>query len=210
MMPPPPRKLTADYARQVRRLADDLAAGRMTLDEWQDAMNTLVGGVHIGAYLAGREVERVDDLNDEAVTALALMIAFQLRKLADWVLQLREPDAAGLAFKRLYDRALLYVATADATFQKAQTDARGMPRLPAFPKDFSSACSHNCFCQWRIQTLDGDGNWDCTWVYDPLRDNCPQCPRRAQVWKPLRIRSFVIQPYDAAGLFVAGREANAV
>lgn len=68
--------------------------------------------------------------------------------------------------------------------------------LPAHPGQASS-CLTNCRCHWRIEKVQGDGNFNCYWERTAL-ESCPECVNRAAQWNPFRIRSWM--PADSAGI----------
>lgn len=213
------------YAREAKRLADDLTRGAITLQAWRDAMVKEVGFLVIVSYAAGK---RVDPLmltpadwitirrETEAQVAFVVRWYEQMKPLADAAGLLIVGSAlAGAAAKAagvwnvgqtitaagLLARALLYGDVASVFVQMGHGAAIGLPILPAYPKSGSSACKWHCYCKWDITHLGGK-DFDCTWVIDPERDNCPQCIARAIEWRPLKVVGGVVQPFNASGLFV--------
>lgn len=51
----------------------------------------------------------------------------------------------------------------------------------------NSQCMQGCTCAWDVTELEGDGNYDCTWVMGAA-EHCQTCVERAQQWAPLQIR----------------------
>jgi len=105
-------------------------------------------------------------------------------------------DVEGMSPEAIKRRARMYIGSGQATMQEAATTRLGMPLLPAYPKDGTSDCLNNCRCWWDIQSLEGNGNWDCIWTLRPA-EHCPTCEARARAWSPIQIRNGVIQPFDA-------------
>lgn len=97
-------------------------------------------------------------------------------------------------------RAQSYAAGVTYTYGRAFTDALGMPHLPAYPGDGTTACLQWCKCRWRIVKLSGNGNWDAHWHRSPV-ESCPQCIAREAGWRPVRIRGYALQPYETKGTF---------
>ena len=64
--------------------------------------------------------------------------------------------------------------------------------LPAMPGDGTSQCLTRCRCSWDITKLEGDGNYDCTWVMSDA-EHCQTCRQRATDWAPLRVREGIVQ-----------------
>lgn len=188
----------AYFRTRIKALAQAYAEGRITLDEWLAAMEAEVDDLHHAAYMTGSGKGNQLDGRDLAI--IAAIVAAQLLFLRNWANQLRAMTEVNPS--ALISRANLYLYAANSTIQKAETAALGMPELPAYPGDGQSQCLVRCLCHWAIQFLPGDGNWDCYWVLgEPETVHCDNCPRRAEVWKPLQIRSGVILPYSEDGLF---------
>lgn len=192
------RALQGEFNRRVTAVAEALATGRIDIDAWQAAMQAELRRYHLAAGVIGY------GRSDAAAIALGSQrAAEQITYLNTWADELRDGRFPVDSASRLRQRARLYAGAGEATMMRGITRSSGMPDLPAYPKDHSTDCRHNCYCRWDIRQV-GRADWDCFWRYDPARDNCKQCPRRARVWSPLRIRDGVIQPYDAAGLFRSG------
>lgn len=185
------------FEQRAAQLAQALVDGRITVQEWRVALASEIADLHVAAYVLG--AGGVEQLDAEDFAALNDKLDEQLGYLNAWAAELDSGELPSL--KALQARSNMYGSAAEVTQVRALTEAIGMPVLPAYPKDYQTDCRHNCYCHWRIETLDGVGNWDCYWEYDPLRDNCKQCPKRHEVWYPLQIRNGVIQPYNAVGLF---------
>lgn len=185
------------FEQRAAQLAQALVDGRITVAEWRVALASEIADLHVAAYVLG--AGGVEQLDAEDFAALNDKLDEQLGYLNAWAAELDGGELPSL--KALQARSNMYGAAAEVTLVRASTEAIGMPVLPAYPKDHQTDCRHYCYCHWRIETLNGVGNWDCYWEYDPLRDNCKQCPTRHEVWYPLQIRNGVIQPYSSTGLF---------
>lgn len=187
-----------DFVDRVTVLAEQLAIGRITIDQWQRAMQDELRRYHlVAAIIAAGGVA--------LATAATLAIASrrsneQIGFLNRFANELRSGVFPVDALARLRQRARSYSGAGEATFGESQDQAVGMPRLPAYPKDHQTDCVHNCRCRWEKKQLEGNGNWDCYWILGDA-NHCEQCPRRAVVWNPLKIRNGVIQPYNPTMLF---------
>lgn len=186
----------AYFRQRIKQLAEALASGKITVDEWLIAMRQEISDLHHAAFMVGSGKQH--QLTPEDLAVVAAIIAAQFLFLINWAKQLQ--DGQEITASTIESRANLYLFAANATTQKAQTAAIGMPELPAYSGDGSSQCLTNDRCYWRIETLPGNGNWDCYWTLSEA-EHCPNCLKRAEVWNPLHIRGGQIEPFDSTGLF---------
>jgi hypothetical protein len=100
------------------------------------------------------------------------------------------------------NRASLYAGLAANTYSRVFAQALGLPPLPAYPGDGSTACLQWCKCHWRIFKLEGNGNFDVYWIKTAM-ESCPQCIQRAAVWSPLQVRNGVFVNLTSSGVFRA-------
>lgn len=84
------------------------------------------------------------------------------------------------------NRAKLYMESSSQAYEKARSEALGMPpgALPAYPGDGSTVCRTNCHCHWDIEE-EGD-EWHCYWRLGES-EHCPDCEENASNWNPLVI-----------------------
>lgn len=187
-----------DFIQRVTVLAEQLAAGRITLSEWKTAMRDELRRYHLTNAIIGA--------GGLALAGAGALLIAQSRTVAqikffnEWTNQIERGDFPIDAEARLRQRATLYAGAGQATLDEAMGNAMGIPRLPAYPRDGQTQCMNNCKCRWEYTKLPGLGNWDCRWVMG-VAEHCQHCPRRAQVWNPLQVRNGVIQPYNSTGLF---------
>lgn len=170
------------YKQQVDALADDLESGKITVDEWEAGMEREIEKLHSTAYIIG--LGGLANATAQSFATIAVLVADQVEFLHKWADELRKEAKHSLA--KIKARAALYLNSANATLLIALTDALGMPRLPAYPGDSSSACKSNDKCTWRFQKV--DGGWDCFWTLHPA-EHCRQCLGRSTAWNPLQIRA---------------------
>lgn len=208
------------YRREVTQLADDLTSGRISVDQWRDAMLIEITYLVLVAFASGKGGLKF--LTDADRAIIERKTAEQTRFIVRWADQLRQQaDASGLLIvgtsivgaalakvwtagqpltvAGLVARALLYIESAKSVIQLAHGLVLGMPELPVYPGELSE-CLFNCRCSWSIVHL-GGRSWDCTWVLGSA-EHCSQCIARASEFRPLRIVNGQIQPFNAAGLFV--------
>ena len=171
---------------RIDALADDLANGVISLDDWHAAMQRELQVAHSTyARLGGGTV------SNERVRR-------QFEFLGNWRNQLSSQETLSADGIKL--RARMYLDNAQASLQEAATARIGIPVLPAYPKDGSSICRTNDRCFWDIRQLDGSGNFDCHWKLRPA-ENCPTCVTRAATWNPIRVRNGILQPFNTIGVF---------
>lgn len=201
-----PRLNSEDYKKyqtyfntRVQTLADDLASGNLTVQQWKNQMAREIERLHLTAGILGRG--GLDAMSRDDLRRINRAVGSQLQYLDNWSWELRSDIRQGkvLSSGQIAARGRMYGGAANATMQDAALARAGIPELPARPGDGSTDCLTNCKCKWQIKKV-GDGDWDCYWRLSPA-EHCPTCLARAKAWKPLRIRGGVIQPFDSAGLF---------
>lgn len=181
---------------------DRLANKQITIDEWQAAMEQEIANLHLTAQTIG--VGGIDNLTQDDLNHVLAVSEDQTTYLRKWADDLRQQmkDGKEINFTAMKPRARMYGQAADATLQSSTLSHVGVPELPSVPRDNSTQCLSNCLCSWRIEKLDGEGNYDCFWILgQPETVHCENCPKRAQVWNPLQIRAGSIVPFDSTGLF---------
>lgn len=150
---------------------------------WQQELSRQLARYSAASYLAGAAAET---LTPAALTAVQKDVAVQLRFLGKFALVIQ--DAAQWE-KGWQARAAMYAESIKAPYWRGAT--RLLP-LPAMPGDGTTQCLTNCKCVWDIQELEGESNYDCTWVMSDV-EHCQTCKQRAADWAPLRIREGVVQ-----------------
>lgn len=178
-MTPAARRLIALMLLDVRRLMRALEAGLSTVEAWQQQFSDYLAKYHTAALLVG---QGNITLNDAGRTYLGKTVATQLRFLNNFATEIQDEAQFKLGWNA---RAALYAQGIGQSYWKGAT--RMLP-LPAMPRDGTSQCLGNCTCSWEITELDGEGNYDCTWMLGVTEHHCQTCPQRATDWAPLRIR----------------------
>lgn len=182
----------AAFKAQMKRLLDDLNAGRIGYGVWRARVETELRALHL--FAAQLAVGGVDALTPADRDRLALLTDRQLAYFHAFAAQEMPPSPTHISPARLN----LYAGYGRALFFLFYAQSLGLPELPAYPADGSTLCGTNDLCLWTFNKV--DGGWDCFWV---LRadEHCPTCLRRAVAWNPLQIRDGVVLPYEATGLF---------
>lgn len=147
-------------------------------DAWQAEVAAQLARYHAAAYLAGSGVAT---LSGPALVAVERDLAVQLAYLRAFGVAIQDAPQWQRGWAQ---RAQSY---ADAIQVPYWRGAVRMLPLPALPGDGTSQCLTHCRCFWDVTELDGDNNYDCTWVLGAA-EHCQTCRQRAAEWAPLRIR----------------------
>lgn len=150
---------------------------------WEQEIARQLARYHAAAMLAGASSATLSDAMTTAVTRdLAIQLGF-LRKFGIAI-------QSGAQWERGWNaRAQMYAQSIKAPYWQGKVK---MLPLPAIPGDGTSQCLTHCHCAWDVQQLDGDNNYDCTWVMSAV-EHCQTCKQRAADWAPLRVRDGVVQ-----------------
>jgi hypothetical protein len=178
------RQLRDDFVTSrkeaVADLADQLAAGDLTVQDWLRAMRAEVQAANLGEFVFGRG--GVNAMAADDIDAVSRAVEGQFAYLQRFAEQLANGD---LTAAQVAARAQLYAAAARQAFERGRAAAFGNPPLPTYPT-VGSECRANCRCEWSIRET--DTAWECTWVLDTSgTDNCETCRERAREYAPLVI-----------------------
>lgn len=151
-------------------------------DAWEAEVARQLARYHGAAMLAGADVAALTPAMRTAVTRdLAIQLAF-LRQFGVAV-------RSGKQWERGYQaRAAMYARSIQVPYWQGATKLLPLPAMPAE----GTQCLTNCKCQWEVQQLEGDGNYDAYWRR-AADDSCQVCRQREQEWSPVRIREGVLQ-----------------
>lgn len=150
---------------------------------WEQEVGRQLARYHGAAMLAGSNAATLTPAMRTAVTRdLATQLAF-LRKFGITI-------ASGARWERSWNaRAQMYAESIKAPYWAGKVKL--LP-LPAMPGDGTSQCLTRCRCAWDITQLEGENNYDCTWVMSAV-EHCQICRQRALDWAPLKVRDGVVQ-----------------
>lgn len=167
---------------EIVALTDRLAAGAITVAEWDDAMRDILATFHMTAFMVGKD----GDMDDDDIAAIAEALAEQFDYLDGFLKALDdEPDGSELA-NRYRHRAEMYGAAIGASYWRGYGSRWFGLELPFYPLD-RVTCATNCRCGWVIEAIDAEaGDYDATWRRKAT-DSCDTCKERAKL-RPLRIR----------------------
>lgn len=177
-MPPELERLLADIVGSIADHNAALAAGRISVDTWQQliARDLLVG--HYAAMMAGRETRDLSRAaRNQVLTTVAEQVDY-LNKFADQIARTGWQEAYGA-------RALLYGGSVKGTFWRGKSFGLD---LGFYPGDGSSPCLGNCTCHLEINWLDEEElDADVYWRLGATERHCGTCPERA-TQSPYRFR----------------------
>lgn len=174
--------LSDRLASEITRHTDALLDGSVTPAEWRERMARSIITHQATSFMLGNDTKKLT-LADQRIIADANK--FQLGFLDNFVDQIEAGEYDGLD-KQLRARAMLYAGAAKLPYEQGRT--RGVP-LPYYPTE--TICRSNCGCSWQVIKLEGDQNWDATWVKG-RNDSCATCVER-QGRNPHQIRGGILQ-----------------
>lgn len=171
----PLQRLIARLKAAITSLTDDLQAGSVDVDAWEDQVAQALQQAYPAAYKAGGGT-----LDDTARQAVDKQVKAQLNYLGRFALEIQGADEWQAGWN---SRAAMYAEGVKVPYWQGRTK---MLPLPAMPGE-GTQCLVNCKCSWDVQQLDGDGNYDATWRIG-ASESCQTCKQRATEWAPLKIR----------------------
>ena len=174
------KKLIALMLLDVQKLMAALESGATTVADWQNQFSQYLAKYHTAEFLVG---QRSVTLGRGAKTWLSKTVEAQITFLHNFAAEIQNADRYQAGWNA---RAAMYAQGIGQSYWKGATK---MLPLPAMPRDGTSQCLTNCTCSWSITELDGDGNYDCTWVLGSTERHCQTCPQRSTDWAPLKIRN---------------------
>lgn len=185
---PQPRldKLIARLSILIGTATSALQEDMSRVDDWYDEIMRQLRRYSIAAGLAGSDIGSSMDMPEDQQRALMQDLATQ----RDFLSQFRAEIQAAAEWQAGWNaRAEMYAKSIQVPYWRGKTK---MLPLPALPGDGTTQCLTNCKCAWNIEQLDGDGNYDCYWIYGATERHCQSCRERQSQWAPLRIRDGVL------------------
>jgi hypothetical protein len=164
-------------------LADNLATGRMTPDQWYESMQNELRVIHDTYARLGRGTLSQTRLDGQ----LTFLEGFH-------------GDVEGMDAEAIKRRARMYLDSGQVSFHEALTATLGIPSMPSYPKDGTTICKNGCACGWSYETLPGNGNVNAYWRLRPA-DHCETCVNRSVAWNPIEIRNGILGDYSRIGTF---------
>ena len=159
-------------------LAKQLAAGDMSLQQWELSMRALTKTAFVDQYILGKGGR--GNMTKQDWGRIGYDLGFQYDYLRGFARDISEGKLSAAA---IANRAGLYMDASTAAYERGAGAAAGLV-LPAYPGDGSTPCRARCRCHWKIEGLPGD--WLCTWVLG-VAEHCAGCKANAAKWAPLKI-----------------------
>lgn len=172
----PLQRLIARLKAAITSLTDDLQAGSVDVDTWEDQVAQALSQAYPAAYKAGGGT-----LDDAARQTVGKQVKAQLNYLGRFALEIQGSDEWQAGWN---SRAAMYAEGVKVPYWQGKTR---MLSLPAMPGE-GTTCLTRCRCLWDVQQLDGEGNYDAFWRRG-ASDSCQICIQRATEWAPLKVRS---------------------
>jgi len=163
----------------VNNLADQLATGKISVQQWVLNMRSEIKIAYMTEYelgIGGRNMMTFADFG---------RVGGQLKNQYQYLNNFAAEISQGkLSPAQIQMRSRMYIDSATQSFERARSASMGMPRLPAYPGDGQTACRANCKCNWKI--VERTVGWDCYWQLG-VAEHCDDCVSNASRWNPLYI-----------------------
>jgi hypothetical protein len=162
--------------RWAENLVALLAAGRLTVDQFERELRERQARTFVAQYLLGRGGRHA--LTDADRQVLSDILVEQYGFARGFATDL---IAGALSVDAATTRAGQYFAASTQAQARALGAAWGVT-LPHHPGDLSTQCGSNCGC--RISLEDNGDTVNAFWITAGI-DNCDDCLRREREWNPL-------------------------
>lgn len=163
----------------VNGLGDDLATGKINVQQWVYNMRQEIKRAYLGEYelgVGGRNMMTQADYG---------RVGGQLKRQYEYLNNFaKEIQDGKLSQAQIQMRSRMYIDGATQSYERARSASMGMPLLPAYPGDGQTICRSNCKCNWKIEKV--DSGWECYWQLG-IAEHCPDCVSNSQKWNPLYI-----------------------
>ena len=160
-------------------LAKQLAAGDMSLQQWELSMRALTKTAFVDQYILGKGGRGNMTKQDWG------RIGFDLANQNDYLRGFARDISEGkLSQAAIANRAGLYMDASTAAYERGAGAAAGLV-LPAYPGDGTSCDGKaRCRCHWQIEGIPCD-----IFAYWRLgaSEHCQKCLANAAKWNPLKI-----------------------
>lgn len=170
--------LQARLRAGVRDLTERLADGRLTVQQWERAMQAQIKQVHALEYAfgrGGRKQMTADDWRE---------LGHVVREQWAYLRNFAQHVATGqMTAGQIAARAGMYLNATTTSYEQGRGAAFGI-RLPAYPGQ-GSECLSQCHCRWVI--AETETQWHATWTLGAA-EHCDTCRVRAGTWAPLVIQ----------------------
>lgn len=169
--------------RRIEEFTQQLADGKISLQDWQLKMREELRTAALQQYVTGKGGVVGQDTD---YLALGPELRSQYKYLSKFAQAIDKANQQGKPLTFAVQRAKLYARSTQAIFWKSTLPVK----LPQVPRDGKTQCRGNCNCYLDMQDeLDDDGNRVAVLVYWRLRpaEHCDDCRAMARKWNPLRL-----------------------
>jgi len=159
------------------RIAGKLVAGDNTLQQWTMSFREALKNEYLDEYALGKG--GFVNMTQADFGSVGGMLRNQYGYLDKFAQDIADGK---LSEAQIRNRSRMYADSATQAFERGKTRAQGVPELPAYPGDGSTACGSNCKCAWLI--VETETTFECTWKLDVSATHCEDCLERSQSWAP--------------------------
>ena len=164
------------WMERVRLMAEWLASGELTIQEWTLGMRREITNVFADEYMMAKGGWNA--MYQEDVNTLADLIFQQFGYLQDFAEVVKQGE---LSKAQIGARSELYTESATQSFERGRARRHGII-LPAYPADGSQICQSRCRCRWSVKET--EERVDAFWQLDPQAVHCDTCLANAEAWNP--------------------------
>lgn len=158
----------------VRGITQRMIDGDLTLAGWHAEMRDELKLAHGGEYMLGRGGKNAMTPGDWGI------VGRHSKAHYDFLDRFADDLAAGkLSPAQAMVRASMYPGSSFVSFERARSEAHGMPRLPVYPGDGGTPCLTNCRCHWVIREY--KRRWVASWTLGPV-EHCSGCLSRRSTY----------------------------
>ena len=169
-------QFVGQQAQSVTGLTDRLLDGSLSIQEWERALQNETRIAYVDEYVMGRGGRASCTQRDWGI------VGRMLRDQYAFTRELTEEIIAGeLAPGTIKMRARMFTRSAIHAYERAMSEAAGLPRLPQYPGDGQTACRGNCQCflSWE----ENPEAWHIYWNLG-VAEHCEDCIDMTRDWNP--------------------------
>jgi hypothetical protein len=161
----------------ARELTRQLAAGEVSVAQWEREVRALVKRVYVAEYALGAGGHAM--VTQRGWGSVGGLLASQYRYLRGFA---EDVAAAMLSEAQIAARTTLYLESAAQAYERARAAGYDGLSLPAYPADGSCEGLTRCRCWWDIEEF--ADRFEATWNTAGDSSSCPVCQQRASDWAP--------------------------
>lgn len=164
------------------------STGQLSADDYGRVLKQSLKETYLQQYMLGRGGK--GEMTQKDYGALGYMLRVRYQEINNYVAEIKQREDSGIPYTLDYlsNRNRLYYESSRQAYERGNSEAYGLPLLPAYPADGSTLCVSGCRCFWRIEKV--AGGFDCFWEIVPGK-NCKTCLDRNRLWYPLQVRDGI-------------------